>query len=159
MYTKIFVNGHWKYSTPTPNEIVTDMKHKRRTGIIDKWISVSFNIRENIIYIYTDEGRVYRPVLYINNEKEISFSKKDVKLDWINLIQGTVDHHSSVEYIDCAESNTALISIQHLTDYTTTNFTLLILPNIFLTYYNFTIVVFLLLLLLFYIFLLYNLSI
>jgi DNA-directed RNA polymerase II subunit RPB2 len=123
MYTKIFVNGHWKYSTTTPTEIVTDIKYKRRTGSIDKWISVSFNIRENIIYIYTDEGRVYRPVLYINEDKEVSFSKKDVKLDWKQLIQGTPDHPSSVEYIDCVESNTALISTQHLTDYTDTNYT------------------------------------
>ena len=123
MYTKIFVNGHWKYSTTTPNEIVTDMKQKRRTGIIDKWISVSFNIRENIIYIYTDEGRVYRPVLYMNEQKEISFTPEDNKLKWEELIQGTPQHPCSIEYIDCAESNTSLISLQHLADYQNTNFT------------------------------------
>ena len=123
MYTKIFVNGHWKYSTTTPHEILIDIKRKRRIGAVDKWISISFNIRENIIYIYTDEGRVYRPVLYIDEDKQLSFSKRDEKLSWQELIQGTEDHPCSVEYIDCAESNTALISINHLQDYESTNFT------------------------------------
>jgi DNA-directed RNA polymerase II subunit RPB2 len=123
MYTKIFVNGHWKYSTTTPQEIVIDIKHKRRIGKVNKWISISFNIRENVIYIYTDEGRVYRPVLYINEDKEVSFSKKDEKLSWEELIQGTSEHPSSIEYIDCEESNTALISINHLSEYENTNFT------------------------------------
>jgi DNA-directed RNA polymerase II subunit RPB2 len=123
LHTKVFVNGHWKYSTTTPHEIVHDIKQKRRTGRIDKWTSISFNIRENIIYIYTDEGRVYRPVLYINDDKEVSYSKKDEKLDWIELTQGSPSHPSSVEYIDCTESNTALISLNHLPDYTDTQFT------------------------------------
>ena len=121
VHTKIFVNGHWKYSTTSPYELVQDIKHSRRTGRINKWTSISFNIRENIIYIYTDEGRVYRPILYIN--KELSYSKQDEKLDWNELIQGTPDHPSSIEYIDCAESNTSLISLNHLPDYTDTQFT------------------------------------
>lgn len=122
LHTKIFVNGHWKYSTTTPHELVNDIKQKRRTGRIDKWTSISFNIRENIIYIYTDEGRVYRPVLYVN-DNEVSYSKQDEKLDWNELIQGSPSHPSSVEYIDCAESNAALISLNHLPDYTSTQFT------------------------------------
>jgi len=123
VHTKIFVNGHWKYSTTTPHELVHDIKQKRRTGRINKWTSISFNIRENIIYIYTDEGRVYRPVLYINNDKEVSFSRQDEKLSWNELLQGSPDHPSSVEYIDCAETNTSLISLNHLPDYTSTQFT------------------------------------
>ena len=124
-FTKIFVNGHWKYSTNTPNELVLDLKHRRRTGDphITIWTSISFNIRENIIYIYTDAGRVYRPLLYIDNTKNVSFDIEDAKVTWSSMLQGKPGKPSSVEYIDCTESNNSLISLNHLPSYHDTNFT------------------------------------
>ena len=123
--TKIFVNGHWKYSTNTPNELIIDLKHKRRTGNehITIWSSISFNIRENIIYIYTDAGRVCRPLLYIDNTKNVSFDLENEKVTWAGMLQGTSAKPSEVEYIDCTESNNSLISLNHLPSYHDTNFT------------------------------------
>ena len=118
--TKIFVNGHWKYSTHDPMLIVTDLKHKRRTGQLDIWTSISFNIRENIIYIYTDAGRVYRPVLYIDEHK-LSYVPND--LTWNQMIHGTDKRQSMVEYIDSAESDLALIDMEPRESYVNTTYT------------------------------------
>ena len=122
--TKIFVNGHWKYSTQTPNELMIDFKDKRRRGNehITIWTSISFNIRENIIYIYTDAGRVCRPLLYIDNTKNVSFDL-DEHATWYDMLHGKSTKPSSVEYIDCTESNTSLISLNHLPSYHDTNYT------------------------------------
>jgi DNA-directed RNA polymerase II subunit RPB2 len=125
-YTKIFINGDWKFSTNTPSELVQDLKHKRRIGhpAINKWTSISFNIRENTIYIYTDKGRVYRPILYIHN-RELSYSKDDDHLSWEQLTNGTHEYPTKIEYIDCEETNTSLISIHPLKpeEYENTNYT------------------------------------
>jgi DNA-directed RNA polymerase II subunit RPB2 len=123
--TKIFVNGHWKYSTHTPNELMIDLKHKRRTGNehITIWTSISFNIRENIIYIYTDAGRVCRPLLYIDNTKNVSFDLDDEHPTWSSMLHGKPSKPSSVEYVDCTESNNSLISLNHLPSYHDTNYT------------------------------------
>lgn len=118
--TKIFVNGHWKYSTPDPLFIMNDLKRMRRTGALDIWTSISFNIRENILYIYTDAGRVYRPVLYIEEHK-ISYVPND--LSWNEMLHGTERRKSMIEYIDSSESDTALIDFKPRESYENTTYT------------------------------------
>ena len=101
--TKIIINGRWvgsikneqtkqHKSSPTsgPIELVEFIKLCRRNGILPIYTSVSFNKANNEIFIYTDSGRLSRPIYYIEDDK-ISFHKKINDLDdasWFQIVTG-----------------------------------------------------------------------
>jgi DNA-directed RNA polymerase II subunit RPB2 len=68
--TKILVNGNWIGVIDNPIEIVNTLKLFRRNGVIPMYTSISFNYESNIIYLYTDSGRLTRPIFYRNMKKE-----------------------------------------------------------------------------------------
>jgi DNA-directed RNA polymerase II subunit RPB2 len=64
---KIFVNGIWIGCVNDPDHVVEYMKKMRRIAVIPVYISISWSISENVIDIYTDAGRLCRPIFYIEN--------------------------------------------------------------------------------------------
>ena len=102
--TKVFVNGNWigvvdKPITIEKNEmgLVEMLKLFRRNGVIPTFTSISFNYELNEIYIYTDAGRLTRPIYYIEN-KQSSYSRKHViemidnnKITWQQIVSGFKD--------------------------------------------------------------------
>jgi DNA-directed RNA polymerase II subunit RPB2 len=64
---KIFVNGAWVGIITNPVETIDVLLKYRRLGLIPIYTSISWSISENIINIYSDAGRLCRPVFYINN--------------------------------------------------------------------------------------------
>ena len=89
---KIFVNGSWIGITSNPNDLLSILLKNRRLGLIPIYTSISWSINENIIYIFTDSGRLTRPIFYVNNkipsfigkEKEIENSENN----FINFLIG-----------------------------------------------------------------------
>ena len=95
--SKIFVNGKWIGVIETPIEIVNLLKLYRRNGIIPIYTSISFNYQTNELNIYTDAGRLTRPIYYINNEK-CSFERKEIisilmseNASWQQITSGFLD--------------------------------------------------------------------
>lgn len=95
--SKVFVNGIWIGVTDTPFELVNLLKLYRRNGIIPVYTSLSFDIERNEVYIYTDAGRLTRPIYYIENNK-ISYDRRDVidsldrgSLNWEQIISGLME--------------------------------------------------------------------
>lgn len=94
--TKIFVNGYWAGVISEPFETVQKIKLFRRNGLIPIYTSVSFDIRQNTVYIYTDGGRICRPIFYKDdNTHKLSFQHKailkkieDGEFTWNELISG-----------------------------------------------------------------------
>jgi len=101
--TKVFVNGNWIGVVENP---ISTSKHKndiglvdllklyRRNGIIPVFTSISFDYEHNEINIYTDAGRLSRPIYYINNSEK-SYDRKDVlemiqeeKITWQQIVSG-----------------------------------------------------------------------
>jgi DNA-directed RNA polymerase II subunit RPB2 len=68
--TKIFINGNWIGVIENPIEIVNTLKLFRRNGVIPMYTSISFSYETNVIYLYTDSGRLTRPIFYRNVQKE-----------------------------------------------------------------------------------------
>jgi DNA-directed RNA polymerase II subunit RPB2 len=68
--TKLFINGNWIGVIENPIEIVNTLKLFRRNGIIPIYTSISFSYETNVIYLYTDSGRLTRPIFYRNIQKE-----------------------------------------------------------------------------------------
>ena len=102
--TKVFVNGNWIGVLDNPIQTINNLKLFRRNGVIPVYTSISFIIETNSIYIYTDGGRLTRPIFYrdqiIGNNGLITYGKisynhgniKDIimsrKYTWTQVISG-----------------------------------------------------------------------
>jgi DNA-directed RNA polymerase II subunit RPB2 len=84
--SKIFINGNWIGVIDKPIELVNLLKLYRRNGVIPVYTSISFDYEHNTIYIYSDAGRLTRPIYYIENSKP-SFHRTEV-IDLLN--RGTI---------------------------------------------------------------------
>jgi len=62
--TKVIINGLWLGIVDTPLECVNKFKLFRRNALLPIYFSISFDIKQNTIFIYTDAGRLSRPVFY-----------------------------------------------------------------------------------------------
>jgi len=98
--TKIFINGTWIGVTDLPISTKDDLglvdilKLYRRNGIIPVYTSISFNYEHNEIYIYTDGGRLTRPIYYIENG-QLSYERAEIidllekgTIKWEEIISG-----------------------------------------------------------------------
>jgi DNA-directed RNA polymerase II subunit RPB2 len=88
--TKVFINGRWIGNISDPIETTRTLKMYKHCGIIPIYTSISFNHQSNEIYIYTDEGRLVRPIYYITNGTP-SYSRKgifDININWTNMSAG-----------------------------------------------------------------------
>jgi DNA-directed RNA polymerase II subunit RPB2 len=88
--TKVFVNGNWIGNVDDPLTAVSLLRLNRRNGIIPAYTSVSFRIQNKEIVIYTDSGRLIRPIYYMF-ERKPSFIRPNLgKLitDWDGMVSG-----------------------------------------------------------------------
>jgi len=99
--SKVFVNGNWIGAIDKPistneNELglVEVLKLYRRNGIVPTYTSISFDYEHNEVHIYTDSGRLTRPIYYIDKGK-VSFERQDVidslnngTIHWEQIISG-----------------------------------------------------------------------
>lgn len=103
--TKVFVNGYWAGCVVEPFMAVNKIKMHRRHSLIPIYTSVTFEIKSNTIFIYTDDGRLCRPIFYVANENgrtrknaaaTASFEKtpellkllKEGEFSWNDLVAG-----------------------------------------------------------------------
>ena len=101
--TKVFVNGTWAGALTNPLDTVSKFKLFRRNGLIPIYTSISFDCQLNTIFIYTDAGRICRPIFYKDEDtNKMSFDQKhilkyleDGEFKWNNLISGF--NHKSVD--------------------------------------------------------------
>ena len=92
--TKVFVNGVWIGSIEDPMKTVAVLKLFRRNGLLPAFMSISFNYENNEMSLYTDAGRLTRPVYYIEDGKP-SYHRKDIldlisknKFTWQEIVGG-----------------------------------------------------------------------
>ena len=95
--TRVFVNGFWAGMAEEPFQMVNYIKLFRRNGLLPIYISVSFDITQNTILIYTDEGRLTRPIFYKDDSGKFFFEQEnnhikhkidDEEFSWISLVTG-----------------------------------------------------------------------
>ena len=97
-FTKIFINGIWLGIIDNPIEHVEKMKLYKRNGIIPVYTSLTFNIESNTIFIFTDSGRIMRPIFYVDKSKKISYDSEKIiniltngNFTWEQVISGFLD--------------------------------------------------------------------
>jgi DNA-directed RNA polymerase II subunit RPB2 len=62
--TKIFINGLWVGITDNQRLLVSELKLHRRHALIPITTSITFHYSKNLIEVFTDGGRLLRPILY-----------------------------------------------------------------------------------------------
>ena len=102
--TKVFINGYWCGSITEPFENVRKIKLYRRNGLISPYTSVGFDIAQNTVFIYTDGGRLCRPIFYKDElTNKMSYDNVKDKLSsgeyyWNNLVFGFNKHKDNINY-------------------------------------------------------------
>lgn len=113
------LNGEWLGVTHYPFELTNMLKSKRMNGEINIQASINFNIRNRSINIYTDRGRLIRPLLKVENNKlaltqemlsniDRSYTNKNMVTRWAEFIQ---KYPSVIEYVDVEESENLMIAM------------------------------------------------
>ncbi|PPQ67130.1 hypothetical protein CVT25_005731, partial [Psilocybe cyanescens] len=115
--TKVFVNGVWMGVHRDAANLVKTLKKLRRRDDISPEVSIVRDIREKELRLYTDAGRVCRPLFIVENQ-QLALQKKNVRwlsngvnddgedYKWEHLIKGGV-----VELLDAEEEETVMISM------------------------------------------------
>jgi DNA-directed RNA polymerase II subunit RPB2 len=113
--TKVFVNGVWMGVHRDPTNLIETLKKLRRKDDVHPEVSIVRDIRERELRLYTDPGRVCRP-LFIVEDHQLALQKKHVR--W--LIQGNTDDGEDfkwqhltksgvIELLDAEEEETVMI--------------------------------------------------
>jgi len=123
-YAKINLNNNWIGIHDNPLELTNTLKKYRRTGVLNAFVSISWNVIENEIMIFSDSGRCVRPLILREELDKLNYDAKS----WEELVNGyTYDYtynknkkqnSSAIEYVDCFETNTLYIAMtkEDLTD-------------------------------------------
>ncbi|GAA5829952.1 hypothetical protein JCM11251_007946 [Rhodosporidiobolus azoricus] len=126
--TKVFVNGVWQGVHRDPAQLVSTIKSLRRRGDIAAEVSIVRDVRERELRLFTDAGRVCRP-LFVVEDQRLALTRRDVerlaaedeeqqideegnvipsegggKMTWNDLVE-----NGKVEYLDAEEEETVMI--------------------------------------------------
>lgn len=113
------LNGEWLGITFDPYILINDLKKRRSYGEINIQASINLNTNTRIIDIYTDGGRMIRPLLkVVNNELKLKRemlnnidsknSDRSKVTRWVEFIQNNPD---VIEYVDVEESENLMIAM------------------------------------------------
>jgi DNA-directed RNA polymerase subunit B len=109
--TRVYVNGDLKGVTEKAKELIAEMRHRRRSGLLSHEINIRYDQEMDEVIINCDEGRLRRPLLVVNNGK-LALTRKNIediregKNKWSDLIREGV-----LEWIDAEEEEDAYICV------------------------------------------------
>ena len=119
-WIKIFLNGNWVGICKLKHgqDIFYMLKKYRYNNVIDKYTSLIFDYIKKEICIYYDGGRLFRPLLIVNNNKlnltpeiindiDIEFKLNDKSKSWKKIIY---KYPNLIEYEDIESLNFLLVA-------------------------------------------------
>jgi DNA-directed RNA polymerase subunit B len=109
--TRVYVNGDLKGVSEKAKELIAEMRHRRRSGLLSHEINIRYDQEMDEVIINCDEGRLRRPLLVVN-EGKLALTRKNIediregKSKWSDLIREGV-----LEWIDAEEEEDAFICV------------------------------------------------
>jgi DNA-directed RNA polymerase beta subunit len=103
-FSAIFLNGCVIGFSEDPDKTVEEIRSKRNSGLLDKEVSVSYDIVDNDIRIFCDDGRFTRPLLTVT-DNHLNIQGED------NYKWGSLVRKGTVRYIDAAEIENCVIAM------------------------------------------------
>jgi DNA-directed RNA polymerase beta subunit/intein/homing endonuclease len=116
--TKIFLNGEWIGFTKNPLEMYKELRMLKTNSVINRTNGIVHDISRGEIKVYTDSGRLYRPIINVKDNSIILSPKiideffKDNNLTnnlnkWDMLM---MKYPEAIDILDCEEQYYALIA-------------------------------------------------
>ena len=107
----VFFNGAYIGGIEDYNKFISEVRNKRRVQLIPGEISIRYNDELKQIVIFSDTGRVLRPLVIVDNgilrlSEEHIERLKNGEMRWDDLIK-----HGIIEYIDASEEENAFIAL------------------------------------------------
>ena len=117
--TKVFINGEWLGVSNNPIKLNKELRKSKEDGSFNPLISIIWDVPEKEIRIYCDGGRLYRPVLKVENNSikltkellsKISLNKSDKSKGLITSWEEfLIEHPGIIEFIDMEEQSYLMI--------------------------------------------------
>jgi len=110
--TNVYLNGRFLGLHENPDLLVQELKNMRREGKISFEISISYHPENSEIQVYTDGGRVLRPLIVAENGKSKLTPDLEKKLERKEILWSDLIKQGIVEYIDAEEEETLYIAVK-----------------------------------------------
>ena len=110
--TRVFVNGDLKGSCYDAEDLVNQIRERRRHGMLSKEVNIRYDNEMNEIIINCDEGRLRRPLLILKDGRTLLTRKhieqvRDHKITWDGLFEEGI-----IEWIDAEEEEDTYIAVE-----------------------------------------------
>ena len=102
---KVFLNGILMGFASSHEKLIEELLLYRKTGLLDKQVSFTYDKIDNEILIFCDEGRLIRPLLNVNDKNELKMKEED-ELDWCKLLE-----KEKIVYVDNSEIQNYVIAM------------------------------------------------
>jgi DNA-directed RNA polymerase II subunit RPB2 len=107
IFVPVYVNGGMFGYTAKPYLLTEVLKSLKRSGCLPYSTSISFSIRDRIVYIYMDAGRPLRPLVWLDKAK-VPVEKLKTYPTWRDLVMGNLEirryaNLESTEFVDPLE--------------------------------------------------------
>lgn len=119
-YAKIFLNGEWLGISDRPYDLWSAMKNMKYHGKFDATTSITQNIEQNEIKIFCNGGRLFRPVLRVENNvlllnkdhiSRISTESSTNPTKIASWNEFMAKYPGIIEYLDVDETTEAMVSM------------------------------------------------
>eukprot|EP00808_Paulinella_micropora_P006901 g40410.t1 len=109
--TKIFVNGNWVGIHRNPMDLVNSMRTLRRQGKFKDEVSMVWDMRAKELQLYSDAGRICRPLLIVKDQKLKLQNKHLTKLRDKQWQFSDLVKNGLIEYLDAYEEETIMCAM------------------------------------------------
>jgi len=115
--TKVFLNGEWIGMTEKPFELYGELRKLKQNGVIIRTNGIIHDIPKGEIKIYTEGGRLYRPLLAVSDNKIVLTDKiinsvlSDKNLKGLNKWDALIEKYpETIDFVDMEEQFYMLVS-------------------------------------------------
>ncbi|MBC5793129.1 MAG: DNA-directed RNA polymerase subunit B [Nanohaloarchaea archaeon] len=109
--TKVFLDGEIVDEIDEPEEIKESLIEKRRSGEIDKQVSVYYAEDKDEVRINSDAGRVQRPVIIVEDGEPQMGEEQEEKLKKGEITLQDLEQEGVIEYIDAEEEENTYVAM------------------------------------------------
>jgi DNA-directed RNA polymerase II subunit RPB2 len=107
IFVPVYINGGMFGYTAKPHLLTEVLKSFKRSGCLPYSVSISFSIRDRVVYVYMDAGRPLRPLVWLDNAT-VPVQKLKTYPTWRDLVMGNLEMRryanlESTEFVDPLE--------------------------------------------------------
>ena len=102
-FVPFFLNGGLLGYCSEPVKVAKALQFMKRTGCIAPMSSVGFNIRDRNVFLYVDEGRPLRPLIFLERSGEFPLQRMKELKSWRELVCGSLREGiqlASTDFVD-----------------------------------------------------------